>query len=143
MLTVVFYQTVAGALAFVPLALVEREQWRMPSADTSMIVLYLAVFCSVAAFLLYAYGLKQLDSGSAVSLLNLVPVFGVGFAVLVLREPVSVVQLFGGSIVVCGVVMGLRTSQEEPVVEKTAEKMIPKLGVGHDREEGELLHGER
>lgn len=143
MLTVVFYQTVAGALAFVPLAFLERGEWRLPSGGTSLIVLYLAVFCSVAAFLLYAYGLKELDSGSAVNLLNLVPVFGVAFAVLVLRESVSVVQLFGGLIVVCGVVMGLRTGQEEdPVADKTAEK-IPRSRVRDEREEGELLHGER
>ncbi len=140
MLTVVFYQTVAGALAFLPLALIERGQWQMPSGGTSLMVLYLAVFCSVAAFLLYAHGLKRLDSGSAVNLLNLVPVFGVAFAVLVLRESVSVVQLFGGLIVVCGVVMGLRTGQQEqdPVAEK-----IPRPGAGEEREGEGLLHGER
>jgi drug/metabolite transporter (DMT)-like permease len=109
MLTVVFYQTVAGALAFVPVALIERQQWQIPSTGSSLMVAYLAVFCSVLAFLLYAYGLKELDAGSAVNLLNLVPVFGVGFAFLVLQEPVGLAQLFGGVVVIAGVTLGLRS----------------------------------
>lgn len=109
MLTVVFYQTAAGALAFAPLAMIERQQWQIPSPGSVLIVAYLAVFCSVVAFLLYAYGLKELDAGSAVNLLNLVPVFGVGFAFLVLQEPVGLAQLFGGAVVIAGVTLGLRS----------------------------------
>lgn len=140
MLTVIFYQTVAGALAFVPVALIERERWQLPSAGTSLIVLYLAVFCSVAAFLLYAYGLKKLDSGSAVNLLNMVPVFGVGFALLILKEPISLVQLVGGLIVVCGVVLGLRT-HHEPGAAKSAG--TPKLKANGAQIGKEKLYGER
>lgn len=105
MLTVVFYQTAAGALAFVPLALTETGEWQAPSTEIVLILAYLAVFCSVAAFLLYANGLKSLDSGTAVNLLNLVPVFGVAFAILILREPVSVGQLLGGLVVIGGVAL--------------------------------------
>ncbi|MGF1471663.1 MAG: EamA family transporter [Rubrobacteraceae bacterium] len=107
MLQVVFYQTAAGALAFIPLAFVEVGEWRTPSVGTVLILGYLAVFCSGVAFLLYGSGLKGLDSGTAVNLLNLIPVFGVGFAFLLLREPVSTGQLLGGAVVICGVAMGL------------------------------------
>lgn len=115
MLTVVFYQMAAGALAFIPLSLVEVGQWQTPSAGTVLILAYLAVFCSVTAFLLYAYGLKGLDSGAAVNLLNLVPVFGVTFAVLVLREPVSLGQLIGGLIVISGVALGFGVKKHRKV----------------------------
>ena len=107
MSTVVFYQTAAGVVAFVPLAFTEMGEWRAPSAETALILAYLAVFCSVVAFLLYAHGLKSLDSGTAVTLLNLVPVFGAAFAILVLREPVGVGQLLGGVIVIGGVILSL------------------------------------
>ena len=106
MLTVVFYQTAAGAVAFVPLAFVERAEWQTPTLGTVLVLVYLSIFCSVAAFLLYAYGLKDLDSGTAVNLLNFVPVFGVGFAFLILREPVSARQLLGGIVVIAGVALG-------------------------------------
>lgn len=111
--TVVFYQTAAGAVAFAPLALAESGRWQMPSAGSALIVAYLGIFCSVLAFLSYAYGLKGLSSGSAVNLLNLVPVFGVGFAFLLLGEPVGVSQLVGGAVVVSGVVLSLRSKGDE------------------------------
>ena len=61
--------------------------------------------------------MKRLDSGATVNLLNLVPVFGVAFAVLVLREPVSAGQLLGGLVVICGVALsfGIRKPREEKV----------------------------
>ncbi|MDQ3442351.1 MAG: DMT family transporter [Chloroflexota bacterium] len=55
------------------------------------------MFCSVLAFLLYARGLRGLDAGTAVGLMNLVPVFGLVLALLVLREPVQLVQAVGRS----------------------------------------------
>lgn len=62
----------------------------------------------LAAFLLYARGLKKLDAGSAVSLMNLVPVFGLGLAVVGLREQVSVAQVQGGLIVIAGVALNVQ-----------------------------------
>lgn len=61
MITVSFYQTVAGTLTFIPLALTERASWQVPTIEASLILLYLGVFCSVAAFLLYNYGLRGLS----------------------------------------------------------------------------------
>lgn len=111
-ITVVFYQTVAGAIACVPLALLEIRSWEVPSASSISMIVYLGVFCSVVAFLLYAHGLKELDAGSAVNLLNLVPLFGVATAFMVLREPVGVGQLIGGVVVIMGVGLGLRSQVE-------------------------------
>lgn len=108
MRTVIFYQTLFGAAAFVPLALLESGRWQTPGPSSLLIVAYLGFFCSLVAFLLYARGLKGLDAGSAVNLLNLVPIFGVVFAVTLLGEPVGIAQLFGGLVVVVGVALGMR-----------------------------------
>jgi drug/metabolite transporter (DMT)-like permease len=81
--TVIFWQTLVGAL-------------------------YLGAFCSIAAFVLYGYGLKSLDPGSAVSVVNLVPVFGLILAVAGLKEEVSFVQVLGGLIVVGGVTLSVQ-----------------------------------
>lgn len=113
-LTLVFYQTAAGAVACWPLALAESGSWEaMPSTGSWAIIAYLGLFCSVVAFLFYAYGLKGLEAGSAVNLLNLVPVFGVATAFLVLGEPVGLAQLFGGALVVAGVLLGFRSASQE------------------------------
>lgn len=108
MLIVIFYQTLFGAAAFVPLALLERGQWQAPGTLSLLVVGYLGVFCSLLAFLLYSRGLRGLDAGSAVNLLNLVPVFGVVFAVTLLGEPIGPAQLLGGIVVVGGVALGAR-----------------------------------
>ena len=114
MLTVVFYQTLIGAAAFLPLALLESGSWRTPGPLSLLVVAYLGLFCSLAAFWLYAHGLKGLDAGSAVNTLNLVPVFGVLVAVVVLGEPVGVSQLLGGLVVVGGVTLGMKGSPNGP-----------------------------
>jgi drug/metabolite transporter (DMT)-like permease len=111
--TLVFYQTAAGAVVCWPLALAESGSWAMPSAGSWAIIVYLGLFCSVVAFLFYAYGLKGLEAGSAVNLLNLVPIFGVATAFLVLGEPVGLTQLSGGTLVVAGVLLGFRSAPRE------------------------------
>lgn len=107
-LTVTYYQTVAGAVAFLPHVWIERDRWQVPAAGSLLAVVYLGVFCSVLAFLLYARGLRGLDAGTAVGLMNLVPVFGLVLALLVLREPVQLVQVVGGLVVITGVAMSVR-----------------------------------
>ena len=105
MLTVIFWQTIAGAVAFVPLALVESQSWRLLSTGSLLSVAYMGVFCSIMAFLLYARGLKTLDPGSAVSLMNLVPVFGLVLAVVALGESINLAQVAGGIVVIAGVAL--------------------------------------
>lgn len=139
-LTVVSYQTAAGAVAFLPLAFLERGQWQLPSLGSSLTVAYLAIFCSVAAFLLYAYGLRELDSGSAVNLLNLVPVFGVAFAFVVLKEPVGILQLLGGLVVVAGVLLGLRPEEENVPPGRARTEQGSETGKQRKKER---LHGKR
>lgn len=107
-LTVSLYQTVAGFVAFIPLALLETPEWRMPTAASWGTLVYLGLLCSVVAFMLYNYGLRKLSAGTAVMLMNLVPVFGVLFSVLLLGEEVHMRQLAGGLVVIAGVALTVR-----------------------------------
>lgn len=112
MLTVIFWQTLFGALFFLPAALAEQAvtggtRW-LPAGDVALLsVVYLGGFCSVVAFLLYARGLRGLDASSAVSVMNLVPVLGILFAVVVLEEPLGLLQVVGGIVVIAGVTLGV------------------------------------
>ena len=107
-LVITFYQTVAGAVAFIPLMLFEHKQWQMPSMNSIFALSYLVIFCSVLGFLLYAFGLKQLNSSTAVTLMNLVPVFGVLFSILLLHESVNFIQLLGGFIIIAGIIISIQ-----------------------------------
>lgn len=111
--TVIFWQTLFGMLALLPLALSEAPVWRPLSPQVLFGALFLGIFCSVGAFLLYGYGLKSLRPGLAVNLLNLVPVFGLIFAALFLREQVGWRQIIGGLVVIAGVTLSLSASARD------------------------------
>ncbi len=125
--TVIFWQTLIGAAAFLPLALLEAGSWQTPTLPGLMGALYLGAFCSIAAFILYGYGLRGLDPGSAVSMVNLVPIFGLILAVVGLKEEVSLMQVIGGLIVVGGVTLSVGRSAGS--VQSTAREKVLGLKV--------------
>jgi len=104
-----YYQTLAGALFFMPLAILEFKKWVMPTFTSLAALLFLGIACSVTAFLLYNFGLRKLTASTAVSLMNLVPVLGLLFAVLFLHERASLQQVIGGLIVLFGVTLSTKT----------------------------------
>lgn len=103
-----FYQTIAGTAAFLPFVFLEMHEWQTPTASSWAALLYLGVLCSVAAFVLYNNSLRCLSAGTAVTLMNLVPVLGVTLSVVVLGEPVYSSQILGGIIVIIGVFISVR-----------------------------------
>lgn len=106
--TVSFYQTLAGTILFIPLTLLERAEWRAPTAQSMFVAVYLGILCSVVAFMLYNYGLRKLPPTTAIMLANLTPVFGVLFSALVLQEELHARQLIGGAVVIFGVYLSVR-----------------------------------
>ena len=68
----------------------------------------------MAAFLAYNFGLKGLNSSTAVNLLNIVPVAGLVWAVALAGEKLVPLNLFGGVIVIAGVALGLTRTSGEP-----------------------------
>lgn len=110
-ITLSFYQTVAGTVCFIPLAWLEQNEWQTPTTASLAVLLYLGVSCSVLAFLLYNFGLRKLSSSVSVSLMNLVPIFGVLFSVIVLKETISWQQMMGGIIVIIGVLLSAKQTK--------------------------------
>jgi drug/metabolite transporter (DMT)-like permease len=105
--SVTYYQTLAGAAGFLLASPLEADDWRMPGATASSLLVYLAVACSVGGFLLYNYGLRRMASSVAVNILNLVPVFGVIGAVMINGESILLAQVTGGVIIIVGVALGM------------------------------------
>lgn len=104
-LTVIFWQTLFGTLFFLPLVFFEMGSWKPVNAGGIFQIVYLAVFCSIIAYLLYSFGLQKTDSSTAVSLLNLVPLFGLIIAALALHEEIGMLQILGGVLVIGGVMV--------------------------------------
>lgn len=68
-------------------------------------VLYLGAFGTVLGFVWYGQGVKAIGPARTVVFNNLVPVFGVGLASLVLGESLSVSMGVGGTLSVLGVML--------------------------------------
>lgn len=114
-ITLLFYSTLFGTIFMLPLALIERAQWQQPTLISFSMMLFLGVFCSVIAFLLYNRGLKTMAPSTITSMLNLVPIFGVFFSWLLLGEQVTLRKFIGGAIVIFGVMLSVRKNNAEPI----------------------------
>ncbi|MEA4940239.1 MAG: DMT family transporter [Christensenella sp.] len=127
-ISLLFYQTLFGTIFMAPLALFERGDWAPPTVLSFSMMLFLGLFCSVVAFLLYNNGLKKLPASSVTSMLNLVPIFGVFFSWVLLGEMVTLRKVIGGVIIIAGVMISARQGKpkEIEVVELTAEEAINK-----------------
>jgi len=116
-ITLLFYTSLFGTIFMLPLALIERTQWQAPTLISFSMMMFLGVFCSVIAFLLYNHGLKTMAASTITSMLNLMPIIGVFFSWLLLGEQVSLRKFVGGAIVILGVMLSVRKNRAEAVAE--------------------------
>jgi drug/metabolite transporter (DMT)-like permease len=80
-------------------------------ATGGLAVVYLEVAASALTMFLWNYALGHLATGAAALYINLVPVVGLGTALL-FGERVGAVQLIGGALAVAGVLLGDATSSK-------------------------------
>jgi drug/metabolite transporter (DMT)-like permease len=82
------------------------------SGSAVLCMLYLGLFGTVIAFVWFYEGVKAVGAGRAAVFNNLVPVFGVLFAALILGEPVLKSMYVGGAIAIFGVFLTTVNSQQ-------------------------------
>lgn len=95
------------------------------SMESAVLTLYLALGCSAAAFLFYTYGLTALKPAQAVALLNLVPVFGVVWAVLIAGERPTVLKVVGALVVIAGVTLSTRPAGPRSSEKSNTRSAVP------------------
>lgn len=110
--TLSYYQFMFGTIFFVPLVLVEHQPIVAITRSGVVAMIYLSLGCSVGAFLLYNWGLRKLSAATAVSLMNLVPVFGLLLSALLLKETITITQIIGGAVVILGVILSTTTDKK-------------------------------
>jgi drug/metabolite transporter (DMT)-like permease len=97
------YQTLAGTVFLLPLALFESSQWVPITLIAALNILYLGIFCSALSYFLYLYSLSRLGPLVVSTYLNLLPVVGVIGGTLILGERISLLQAIGGGVILGGV----------------------------------------
>ena len=94
-----------GSLFFLPLALVSAPFPSEVSALGLGAVLYLGVVVTVGAYGLYNLGVSRLPASQASGFINLIPVFTLVFAMLLLGERLTIMQMFAAALVFSGVIL--------------------------------------
>lgn len=100
-----FYQNALGVFLFLPLVLVfEWSNLINAGHETRaiMALVYLALFGSTAAFILYNYGIKELGASRANIFTNIIPVLTAVFAFFVLKEEMTWQKVTGIAVVLAG-----------------------------------------
>jgi drug/metabolite transporter (DMT)-like permease len=100
---ITFWQSLFGALGFLPFALFETVPWELISVSVALNVLYLGVFCSALGYLFYIISMDVLGAGVASVFINLIPVVSVAASFFLLGERLTLLQLCGGAVAVAGV----------------------------------------
>lgn len=98
-------QAFIGSLFFLPLALLGAP---LPDEITALgleSVVYLGVVVTVGAYGLYNYGVSQLPASQATGFINLIPVFTLIFAALLLGERLNFWQMLAAAVVFAGVLL--------------------------------------
>ncbi|HET9323234.1 MAG TPA: DMT family transporter [Gaiellaceae bacterium] len=98
------YATATGTAMLIPFSLAERG-WRdleNAEADGWLPILYLAVFGTVVAFVLFYEGVSRIGPARAASFAMLVPIFGVLSSVALLGERLRISLVVGGAAIIAG-----------------------------------------
>ena len=101
------FQILYGALFYAPMFLVEMSamDWDAVSGSSLAAAVYLTLFATVAAFLCYNFGLTRIQASRASVFINGIPVVTAAAAWIVLGERLTVLQAWGGAMVLFGVWM--------------------------------------
>ena len=101
--------TVSAAFLSVILSVVEISLSGAPTLGTKSVaaIVYLAVFAHAGAYGLWNYALRHVDASVAGPYINLVPVLGVAFGLLI-GETLTLVQTIGGAVVALGIYLSYR-----------------------------------
>jgi drug/metabolite transporter (DMT)-like permease len=89
--------------------------FELPSLDASRFtweviasIVYLGAFGTVIGFIWYYEGVKAIGPARTAVFNNLVPVFGIIMAALLLNEPILTSMVVGGALVIAGVTLANR-----------------------------------
>lgn len=102
--TSTLYATATGTAMLIPFSLAEQG-WRDLAdarADGWLPMIYLAVFGTVVAFVLFYEGVKRIGPARAAAFAMLVPIFGVLSSVFLLGEELGLNLIAGGAAIIAG-----------------------------------------
>jgi drug/metabolite transporter (DMT)-like permease len=93
------------------------RQWVPLTLSAGLNLAYLAIFCSALSNFLYVYALSRMGPIAVSPYVNLIPVVGVLGGVAILGEAITWLQVFGGVVILAGVLIVSRKQPSGPPIE--------------------------
>ncbi len=99
-------QAFIGAIFFLPLALWEYNAITMNfNKDALLCIVYLGVVVTLGGYGLFNFALSRVEASKASMFINLIPVFTLLLAFLILGERLSFIEMIASSIILFGVII--------------------------------------
>lgn len=98
-------QAFIGSIFFLPVATLSAGAPPMPSDQVLLALIYLGSVVTVGAYGLYNFGVSRLPASQATGFINLIPVFTLVFAWLLLGERLNGQQALAAALVFAGVAL--------------------------------------
>ena len=98
--------SIVGSTVFwLPMAVWSFAQigWQLPSLANWLTIIWLAVFCTVLAYLAWFAGLARVNGSVAASTLFIQPLFGTVLAIVLLHDQITTYTLVGGVLILISV----------------------------------------
>jgi drug/metabolite transporter (DMT)-like permease len=105
---IVNLQNIIGAILFLPVFLIFdfKHFIETPFTLGSLTpIIELSVFASCGAFILFAYSVRNMGISKANVFTNFIPIFTAFFSFMILRDKLTVQNIFGMVIVIAGLIM--------------------------------------
>jgi drug/metabolite transporter (DMT)-like permease len=100
-ITITTYQGIWGCLFLSPSLFI--FDITMPSVKAALNLVFLAVFCSCIAYVMYIYCLEHLGATVISTYINLQPIVSLVTAYLILKEQITLWQILGSVVIILGV----------------------------------------
>jgi drug/metabolite transporter (DMT)-like permease len=104
---IVFWQTVAGFIGFIPFSIIELSRWTRPDLPVILHLIFLGVCCSALGYWYYARSLEVLGVSVSAIFINLVPVVAVIGGFFMMGDRLTPLQWLGAALVISGVYLSM------------------------------------
>ena len=104
---IVFWQSVAGFIGFLPFTILEFGSWGRPGPAVIGHLVFLGVCCSAMGYFFYARSLKVLGMSVSAIFINLVPLMTVIFGFFIMGDRLTFLQWTGAALVIGGVYLSM------------------------------------
>jgi drug/metabolite transporter (DMT)-like permease len=104
---IVFWQSLAGFICFIPFSITEFGSWGTPDMPVILHLVFLGVFCSAIGYWYYARSLEVLGMSVSAIFINLIPVITVTGGFFVMGDRLTVLQWIGAALVIGGVYLSM------------------------------------